>query len=228
MRERLRLFRLRCFCLGAAVLACTAGIALAQDAQTTTPMQRQLSRIDFAISGAGEFTPTVSGKVLPANAPNTGTNVGVNASNTLGAVATLRYVARPFVGFEFNYGYARYTEDFTYPGPNFGVQTNAQEFTLGYVATPQRPIFGLQPFVSAGLGSTEFKPTRGGGQNLPVQARATYYYSVGLQQEVLDHFGVRASFRQLFFLAPDFGQNYLTIKQRSITSEPTVGFYLRF
>jgi hypothetical protein len=35
-------------------------------------------------------------------------------------------------------------------------------------------------------------------------------------------------FRQLIYLAPDFQQNYLTITRRTVTSEPTIGFFLRF
>lgn len=199
--------------------------ALSLRAQVT-PFQKQMSRVDLGISGAGIFHSSVSGTVNVTGAPNNGTSVTYTPSNTLGALVNVRYSPRPFVGAEFNYGYARYTQNFSYIG---GVQANVNEYTLGYLATPSHPIFGFQPFVSAGAGSTSFKPTPSGGQGLKTQARATYYYSVGLQQEYLSsHFGLRASFRQLFYLAPDFGQNYLTIKQRTVTSEPTIGFYLRF
>jgi hypothetical protein len=153
-------------------------------------------------------------------------------SNTLGALASIRYVAKPYVGLEFNYGWARYTENYE-PAPNgaslFQVQTTANEYSLGWVIMPPHQVFGLQPFISAGAGSTEFKPTGGGGQREPKQARATYYYNVGLQKEFSDsHFGVRVSFRQNFLLAPDYGQNYLTILQHTSTIQPTAGFFLRF
>jgi hypothetical protein len=42
------------------------------------------------------------------------------------------------------------------------------------------------------------------------------------------HFGVRVGFRQLVYLTPDFLQNYLTIIRHVRTSEPTIGFYVRF
>jgi hypothetical protein len=42
------------------------------------------------------------------------------------------------------------------------------------------------------------------------------------------HFGIRGQFRQIISLAPDYGQNYLTIKQRTITSEPAIGVFLKF
>ena len=79
------------------------------------------------------------------------------------------------------------------------------------------------------MGSTAFKPTVNGGQSLPERARLTFYYAAGLEAPLLsDHFGVRAQFRQTFFKAPDFDQNYLTINRRTFTTEPGIGFYLRF
>ncbi|HZQ44683.1 MAG TPA: outer membrane beta-barrel protein [Acidobacteriaceae bacterium] len=203
------------------------GIAAAQ----TTAFGRQMAKIDFGISGAGALNKTVSGPVLPTGATNHGTVMSLYGSNTVGALGSIRYTAKPYFGIEFNYGWARYTENYS-PAPNgsslFQIQNTANETSFGYLITPPHPIFGFQPFVSAGAGTTDFKPTAGGGEGAPHQFRATYYYNVGLQKDVLINFGVRASFRENFFLAPDFGQNYLTIKQRTTTLQPTIGFYLRF
>jgi len=104
-----------------------------------------------------------------------------------------------------------------------------RELTLGYVAhLPYKP-FGVQPFVGLGGGTIKFTPTRYGGQGLPYQYRAAYYYTVGLEDNFPgSHFGMRVGFRQLVYLAPDFLQNYLTITRRVRTSEPTVGFFVRF
>jgi hypothetical protein len=205
-------------------------------AQTPTRLERQLSHVDLGISGAGEFTRSVSGPIVPTGASNYNTLTTQAASNTLGAMANIRYTPRPLVGLEFNYAWARYTESFT-PAPAtptvagsvFPLQTTYNEYTLGYIITPAHTLFGLQPFASAGLGSIEFKPTAGGGDRAPIQARAAYYYNVGLQQEFHDsHFGLRVSFRQVFFLAPDYGQNYLTILKHTTATQPTAGFFLRF
>ena len=182
-------------------------------------LDRQLSRIDFAVSGVGQFSGTVSGSDY-LNRP-----VSLRQSNTLGALVTLRYIKSPLVGFEGNYGYARYTENFSNIG---GVQTKASEYTFGYVAHAPT-LFGVQPFASVGAGTIGFSPTPGGGQGLNTQARAAYYYSLGAENQIFaSHFGLRAQFRQVFFLAPDFGQNYLTIKQRTSTFEPGVGVFVRF
>jgi hypothetical protein len=210
----------------AALLVSVSGVAAAQ----TTAFQRQISRVDLGISGAGALNKTVSGPISAPGASNYNVMTTQFGSNTLGALAEIRYIAKPYIGFEFNYGWARYTENYE-PGPvssAFQVQTTANEYSLGYVMTPPHPIFGFQPFVAVGAGSTEFKPTAGGGESEPKQARATYYYNVGLQKDVSEHFGLRASFRQNFLLAPDFGQNYLTIHQHTWTIQPTAGFFLRF
>ena len=212
----------------ATLLLSVTGIAAAQ----TTALSRQMSRIDFGISAAGEFTNTVSGPIVPTGAANAGVPTSQYASNTVGALVNLRYVAKPYVGIEFNYGWARYTENYS-PAPDgsslFQIQTTANEYSFGYLVTPPHPVFGFQPFASAGAGTTQFKPTGGGGNGAPHQFRATYYYNVGVQKELFDsNFGVRASFRENFYLAPDFGQNYLTILKHATTLQPTFGFYLRF
>jgi len=201
---------------------------------TTTPLDKQLARIDIGVSGVGEFNSTASGPIT-ATGPNVGQIVQAQGSNTLGALITARYIMKPYVGFEVHYSYARYTETFSGSGTSsfvtspYNVQTNVDEEMLGYVITPPHEIFGLQPFASVGGGTIKFKPTPHGGLGERQQYRAGYYYSVGLQQEYANgKFGLRAFVRQTFFLAPDFGDNYLTILKHTSTFEPGVGFYFRF
>jgi hypothetical protein len=226
--------------LAAGLLASFAGHAFAQS-PTDAPqskLRKQLSRFDLGISAAGVYNSTVTGPVLPAAAPNAGKSLTQFGSNTLGALITLRYVARPYVGLEYNYEYARYTENYSGPGINgfttsstnglFQVQTKAAEYTLGYVVNPPQTFFGLHPFAAAGAGTIAFKPTPRGGQEEPEKARMAYYYAVGVQKDYASHFGVRVGFREMFFLDPDFGQNYLTILKHATTYEPTAGFYVRF
>lgn len=221
-----------------------ASIASRAQAQSDAPsvpltvLQKQLSRVDFAVSGMGEFTRNTTGpndlnKLTLADAPG----------NTLGALVTVRYTRSPYIGFEFNYTYNRFVQNFSginiEPPPpggstnvnvpyKLGVQTTVSEFSGGYVAhTPK--ILGIGTFIALGAGSTEFRPTRGGGQSFLTQARATYYYNVGAETQVLNpHFGLRVGFRQAFYLAPDFQTNYLRNHQRTFTSEPNFGFVLHF
>jgi hypothetical protein len=198
--------------------------------QTTpneSPFDKQLDKLDLGIIGVGEYNTTVQGPALAKYSFDYGQTVTQYGSNTFGALVDLRYIAKPYVGLEFNYGYARYTENFNV-NP-LQIQTKVTEYSIGYVVTPPHTIFGLQPFASAGAGSLEFTPTPFGGQGAPVQARMVYYYSVGVQQDYEEgHFGLRAGFRQAFFLDPDFEENYLTILKHASTYQPMVGFYFRY
>lgn len=211
-------------CLFAAVAAPTAKAQI-----TSNPtLDRQLSRIDLGIAGSGIFNKDSNGTAIVNGQP---TSVNLHPGNTVGPLITIRYIKSPLLGVEFNYGYARYTDTFTPYGaqPTVGVQQNAAEYTLGYVAHLPRPVFGVSPFVAVGAGTTDFRPTSGGGNQLLPQARATYYYSIGAEANVLSpHFGLRAQFRQAFFKAPDFETNFLTIQQHTSTLEPGFGFFLRF
>ena len=214
------------FCL---LLTAAGSTAKAQTTSQNPGLDRQLSRIDLAVTGVGVFNQSSHGVATVNGLANTPVNL--SPGNTAGAVVTLRYVVSPFVGFEGNYGYARYTDTFTPFGsqPSAGVQQNASEYTFGYVAHTRKQYFGVSPFASAGLGTMVFRPTPGGGEALPEQARAVYYFSIGAETTVLSpHFGIRAQYRQVFFKAPDFLTNYLTIQQRTTTYEPGVGFFLRF
>lgn len=221
---------------GAVLLGAVLLSAAGAHAQATpqTALDRVLEKVDLGVSGVGEFTKSVRG------ANYQGVTFTQKPSTTLGALVTVRYTAKPLLGFEFNYGYARYNErytDYSPPAPtDTGVyleggaaQTKATEATFGYVAHGPT-VLGYRSFASGGVGSLIFTPTTYGGQGLPQQIRPLYYYDVGLEGNVLgsSHFGLRAQFRQKFSTAPDFGQNYLQLRKTTFTTEPGIGFFLRF
>jgi len=220
------------------VLSAVTPMALhAQDtAAAPTRARRVLSHFDIGVSGIAFFTKDVSGTVASSSFGQN-YNFTQSASSAAGVLATIRAQKSPWKGLEFNYGYGRTTESYTccnvssnngtYLGP-FQSQATASEYTIGYLVRPDRKIFGFQPYVAAGAGVYEFKPTKNGGQGLQPQARATYYYSVGGESMITPSFGIRAGFRQLYYKAPDFGQNYLKITKTTFTSEPQVGIFYHF
>ncbi|GGA66360.1 hypothetical protein GCM10011507_17360 [Edaphobacter acidisoli] len=225
----------RLSCVFAALL-CVAAVLAGPTAQAQYdsptipgPISDALSHVDIGVSGVGSITQSSTGPVQNSTQP--AANVSIDPSKTVGALITVRYTFKPLVGFEFNYGYSRYDQKFTgvsgTPGV-FGVQNNAKEYTFGYVAQLHQ-YFGLTPFVAGGGGTTAFRPTTNGGQGLLSQGRATYYYAVGANTNLgSKHFGLRAQFRQKFYIAPDFGQNYLTILKHTSTFEPGIGFFIHF
>jgi hypothetical protein len=201
------------------LLSCAASVARAQAAPETT-LHRNFTRLELGVTAIGTLTKDVAGTNY-LNIP-----VSQKASTTVGVQVILRYTKSPWIGFEGNYTQARFTENFG----NYligGVQTKANEYSLGYVVHP-RQVFGLDPFVALGVGTTAFTPTAGGGQGLSEQARMTYYYNVGVDKLLTKHFGARISARQTFYKAPDFGQNYITINKQTNTFEPSIGFYLKY
>ena len=227
------------------LLSFSAAPAIGQDTPAPlTPLEKLFARFDLAVVASGSLSTTTSG-IEKRDATATTTVNGVKVpdpstltirpSNTVGELATLRYIAKPYVGFEFNFGNLRYTQDYTFvPPPSQtilvgGVQSGVRELTLGYVAhLPWHP-FGVSPYAGVGGGTIAFHPTIGGGQGLPFQYRAAYYYNLGLEDTFPgSNFGMRLGFRQLIYLSPDFLQNYLTITRRTRTSEPIIGFFLRF
>ena len=197
------------------------GLFVSSAMAQVTATERQLRRLDFAVNGVGVFTKGVEGTNYQ------GVALTQNASSTLGALGTIRYTKSSLLGAEVNYGFARYTENYS-AYITGGAQTKASEYTVGYVVHGP-DLIGYHTFASGGIGSIAFTPTPNGGQGLPERARLAYYYDVGFEEPLLSsHFGVRAQFRQIFFKAPDFDQNYLTINKRTFTTEPGIGFYLHF
>jgi outer membrane protein W len=215
------------FCL---LVAMAASTAKAQTSQNPA-LDHQLSRLDIGVAASVIIGKDSSGTAIINTVPTT---VNLTPSNTVGPLVTVRYTVKPLFGLEFNYGYARFTENFTPfgappPGSSLtgGVQQNTAEYTFGYVAH-FRERHGITPFAGAGLGVLDFRPTPGGGEGLLPQARATYYYTVGGDYMLSKHWGARAQFREQFFLAPDFETNYLTIKQHTTNFQPGFGFFVHF
>jgi hypothetical protein len=211
------------FCLS--LITCL-GASAARAQAPQTEWDRQLARLQLGATAIGIITPEVSG--TNALNPPSQMHITQDGSQTVGVLGTLRYTKSPLVGLEANYSFARYTENFSAYIIG-GAQTRVNEYSLGWVFHLPT-LLTTQPFVSLGAGTTAFHPTAGGGQGLPFQYRATYYYNIGLDKSLFksEHFGARIAMREVFFKAPDFGQNYLTIQQQATTFEPSVGFYLKF
>jgi hypothetical protein len=196
----------------------------------STGFASHFSNLDATFSGIANFTKGSSG-----NNPGTGNKITQSASGASGGLLTIRYTRSRWFGLEGNYKFTRVTEHYQnvpftqfQPPADFAAQTNVHELTFGYVA--HLPSFmNFKPFVSAGVGTTVFKPTYKGGQSLPTQARMTYYAGAGVDDPIFsDHIGLRFQVRALDYKAPDFGTTYLITNARTISFEPALGIYFRF
>ena len=176
-----------------------------------------LKNFEAAANIFGQFTGTTNGN-----------GIKDSPTDSLGGLATVRQSFHPWLGYEVNYSYTRFTERYsTIP---FGVQNNVNEVTGAYlVQGPTLPFLGIQPFGAIGFGALIFLPTTVGGQKYPQQNRIPLLYEVGINYPLItSHFGLRLQYRGLSYKTPDYNATLLTTGTRRTTSEPSVGAYLRF
>jgi opacity protein-like surface antigen len=158
----------------------------------------------------------------------TGDGVTDNPTESMGALATVRQSFHPWLGYEVNYSYTRFTEKYsTVP---FGVQNNVHEVSGAYLLQgPSLPFLGLQPFGAAGVGALIFLPTTVGGQKYGQQNRVPFLYEVGVNYPILtSHLGLRFQYRGLVYKTPDFNSALLTTNTTRQTSELSLGAYFKF
>jgi opacity protein-like surface antigen len=176
-----------------------------------------LRNLDGSVNIFGQFSGTSNGN-----------GVQDKPTNSLGVTASVRQSLHPWLGYEINYGYTRFTEEYsTLP---FGVQNNVHEVSGAYlVQGPTIPLLGLQPFGAVGAGVLVFLPTTVGGQKYSQQYRTALVYELGVNYPILtSHLGLRLQYRGLSYKTPDFNASLITTNARRQTSEPSVGAYFRF
>lgn len=180
-------------------------------------MAQTLKNLEGAVNVFGQFSGTSNGN-----------GIQDTPTDSLGVLATVRQSFHPWLGYEVNYGYTRFSEKYsTIPFP---VQNNLHEVSGAYLLQgPTIPFLGLQPFGAVGVGALIFLPTTTGGQKYNQQTRVPLLYELGVNYPILtSHLGLRFQYRGLVYKTPDFNSASLTTNARRQTSEPSVGAYLRF
>lgn len=176
---------------------------------------QSLKNFDAAVNVFGQSTGTSNGN-----------GIRDAASESMGGLATFRQSFKPWLGYEVNYSYTRFSE--TYSTQYFHVQDNVHEATGAYLFQAPK-LFGFQPFAAAGTGWLLFLPTTAGGQHNHQQGRVPLLYELGVNHPILtDHFGARFEYRGLVYKAPDFNQPNQTTNSTRQTSELALGLYARF
>ena len=170
---------------------------------------------DVSLNVFGQFTGSASGNGIH-DVP----------SVSAGGLVSLRQSFKPWLGYEVNYSYTRFSE--AYSTLPFHVQDNLHEASGAYLVQGPK-LLGLQPFAAAGAGYLLFLPTSVGGQHNDQQGRIAFLYELGVNYPILtDHFGARVEYRGLMYKTPDFNQAVTTTNTRRQTSEPAFGLYARF
>jgi hypothetical protein len=174
-----------------------------------------LKNFDAAISVFGQSTTSTSGN-----------GITDNPSESMGGLATVRQSFKPWLGYEVNYSYTRFSE--RYSNLPFFVQDNVHEATGAYLLQLPKLLI-LQPFAAVGGGWMVYLPTASGGQHFNQQFHLALLYELGVNYPlVTNHFGVRVQYRGLVHKTPDFNQPILDTGATRQTSEGAAGFYLRF
>lgn len=174
-----------------------------------------LKNFDVSFNAYGQFTGSTSGN-----------GIHVSPSRSVGGLVSLRQSFKPWLGYEVNYSYTRFSD--AYSDMPFSVQNNLHEATGAYLLQlPKLLVF--QPFAAAGGGMLLFLPTEVGGQHKNMQYRPAFLYEVGLNYPLItDHFGARVEYRGFFYKTPDFNEANTTTNTMRQTAEPAVGLYARF
>lgn len=165
-------------------------------------------------------------------------------SPSAGMLATFHDAIKPYLGFNVNFGYTRFTQTDSegsgyVPGqgtttpPGGGsfsagsLDTHMYELTLAYAFNgPRNKRF--RTFGQLGGGGLFFEPIN--ATFAKQQTRPSMVFGTGMEYDVSRHLSVRAEYRGLFYKMPDFAIDNGFPKQRlfSVTNTPTISLVYRF
>jgi len=197
--------------LGALMTLCTAAVGHAQE-----------SRQDASISATGLFAPAVYGlDVHP-----------VTTTDTLGFLASYRYMLTPRSAVEGNYQFDQNSIKYdTIAEPFSRVHSREQELSAAYVY--QRTYHRWNPFLEGGIGAEIFTPILDNGttqkglkQNLQIGG----LFGGGVAYELSPSFDIRAEYRGFISKAPTFGaaDGLFTTNRYYILMTPSIGVAYHF
>jgi opacity protein-like surface antigen len=165
-------------------------------------------------------------------------------SPSAGALATFHGAMKPYLGYNVNFGYTRFTQtdsegsgyvpgQGTTPPPSGGIlnagslDTHMYELTLAYAFNGPRAK-RFRTFGQLGGGGLFFDPIN--ASFAKQQTRPAMVFGTGMEYDVSRHFSVRAEYRGLFYKGPDFAIDNGFPKQRlfTVTNTPAISLVYRF
>jgi opacity protein-like surface antigen len=197
----------------------------------------------------------VFGQLTPARTPVTTTNQSGGSqifqttqgtSPSPGVLGTFHQSFRPWLGYNVNVGYTRFSENYssgyafvpnassTFPAfSNFSqgsIGTNMYEVTVAYaIQGPRAKRFNT--FAQFGGGGLFFLPTQSSSP-YDKQTRPAMLFGVGVNYKLSAHWGIRAEYRGLFYKNPDFayysGNAVPISKLFTVTNTPGVSVVYSF
>jgi opacity protein-like surface antigen len=221
-------------------------------AQTSDQPQQQKTFkpvTDISIGTFGQLTytrtPTTS-QVSTFGTATTEQSQGTSPSP--GVFGTFHQQLKPLLGYNVNFGYTRFSEDYshgqqfvptatsTFPASSSFTQgsigTSMYELTVAYVFDgPRTKRFNT--FGQFGGGGLFFLPSQN-TLSAKDQTRPAMVFGVGANYNLTHHLDFRAEYRGLFYKSPDFtlppynGFNFPMARLFTVTSTPAVSLVYRF
>jgi outer membrane immunogenic protein len=180
----------------------------------------QESRQDVSGSITGSFPVQVNGN-----------NVILNGQDSIGGLASYRFMLSPRSALEGNYQYSQQTFNYNSPTNGFNVNVHArvQEFSAAYVYNLN---FGnFNPFVEAGPAGFFMSPIFDSGTTtLDVNKNTSIggIYGIGLAYEISPSFDIRGEYRGQIMKAPSFNLGAISTGRYTNVSNPTIGVAYHF
>ena len=238
---------LRFLALFFTALATQAAFAQASD----QPQQRKTFKLDTDVSigtyGQLTYTRTPTASQTIVNGTST-TEQTQGTSDSAGVLRTVHQQFRPWLGYDVNFGYSKFTEEFSHgqqfvPTPSSAfpasssftrgsIRTNMYDLTIGYVVQ-QRSNQRISTFEQFGGGGLFFLPTQN-NSSAKNQTRPAMLFGIGMNCKLTDHLDFRAEYRGFFYKSPDFtlppydGSNFPMTRLFTVTNAPAASLVYRF
>jgi opacity protein-like surface antigen len=192
--------------------------------------------------------------VLPENGGIFTRQIIQNTTDSPGIFATFHQSFKPWLGYNVNFGYSHFSENYSYgqqfiPGTtsiqpaysNYAqgsIPTNMLDLTIAYrFKGPSNKKFST--FGQFGGGGLFFLPTVSAvaGSSTPVrnQTRPAMIFGVGMNYKLTNHLDLRAEYRGFFNKCPDFtlppyggAGSFPMTKLFTVTNAPAISLVYRF
>jgi opacity protein-like surface antigen len=211
----------------AAFLATISG-ALAAQTQTVSAHAsngNSSSAIDVSLGIFGQFTPArTPTEITPYRDGTAYDQTTQGTSTSAGFLGTFHQSFRPWLGYNVNFGYSRFSE----------------QYSQGmYFPNPTTPTNPISSFSYGSIGENMYELT---GAYLPTQDPSPYWvefrpvmvFGTGINYRFSNHWALRGEYRGLFYKNPSFSgirtadSDVPTVKLYTITHEPTISLVYRF
>ncbi len=244
---------------GLAFAACSVSLfgvcpATAQSSDQKKAQKEFIPEMDISLGGSGQltYTRTPTTSVVEMDSGNVSgiftTQATQGTSPSPGVLGTFHQSFKPWLGYNVNTGYTRFTDNYSYgsafvpakgsPFPASStftqgtIGTNMYELTIAEVFKgPRNNRFNT--FGQFGGGGLFFLPTDRASP-ASEQTRPAMIFGVGMNYKLTNHLDLRSEYRGLFYKSPDFnlppyGQgNFPITRLFTVTSQPAISVVYTF